>query len=349
MKHNTSPTELSIVIPVYNEEATIEELIHRCLAACRSTEHPFEIILVDDGSGDRSADLIRIAVDRDPKHVVGVMLNRNYGQHAAVLAGLARSQGKVIITLDADLQNPPEEIPRLAAAISEGYDVVGSIRVDRRDTLFRRFASSLVNRAVRRATGVMMHDYGCMLRAYSRQVVNAMLQCPERSTFVPVLANSFARRTTEIEVQHAERSAGESKYSLWKLLGLQFDLLTCMTTVPLRLLTVLGALVSFLGIAFGIFLLVLRLAYGAAWAGEGVFTLFAVLFMFVGGQFVGMGLLGEYVGRIYNDVRGRPRSVVQREVGHGLQSAGDHQAVSLGSPVLDAPVGAVTAVTAIRR
>jgi undecaprenyl-phosphate 4-deoxy-4-formamido-L-arabinose transferase len=306
---------LSVVIPVFNEEHTFPELLERCRTACRATGKPFEIILVDDGSSDASARMISTAADQSDGCIVGVLLNRNYGQHAAVMAGLAQSRGDAVITLDADLQNPPEEIPRLLEKMSEGFDVVGTVRTPRQDSLFRRVASRIVNRAARKATGVMMHDYGCMLRAYSRPVVNAMLQCHERSTFIPVLANSFARKATEIPVQHAERAGGESKYSLWKLINLQFDLLTSMTTFPLRLLSVIGGIISLAGMGFGVLLLVMRLAYGARWAAEGVFTLFAILFIFIGAQFVAVGLLGEYIGRIYHDVRARPRYLVHRVVG----------------------------------
>jgi undecaprenyl-phosphate 4-deoxy-4-formamido-L-arabinose transferase len=176
----------------------------------------------------------------------------------------------------------------------------------------------MVNLMVRRSTGVILHDYGCMLRAYRRRVVDAMLACRERSTFIPVLANLFARRVTEIPVEHAERAAGTSKYSFLKLINLQFDLLTCMTAGPLRLLSWLGGGISALSVLFGAMLLVLRFAYGADWAGQGVFTLFAVLFFFVGAQFVALGLLGEYIGRIHGDVRERPRYILERVVGETL-------------------------------
>lgn len=315
-EEKTGPaTDVSIVIPVYNEEATLAELIQRTLRACETMARSFEIILVDDGSRDRSAEMITAAANTHNGRIIGLLLNRNYGQHAAVMAGLYQACGEIVVTLDADLQNPPEEIPALVAKIAEGFDVVGSVRRSRQDTLFRRMASTVINKAVQRVTGVMMHDYGCMLRAYRRSIVDAMLQCPERSTFIPILANSFARRTTEIEVEHAERSAGDSKYSLWKLISLQFDLLTCMTTLPLRILSILGGVISLAGLTFGVLLLVLRLIHGPGWAAEGVFTLFAVLFMFIGAQFIGMGLLGEYIGRIYHDVRGRPRYFVERVVG----------------------------------
>lgn len=305
---------LSVVIPVYNEAACLRELIARTLAACRIVARPFEIILVDDGSHDDSARLIEEAACRD-QEIVGVLLNRNYGQHAAVMAGLAQSQGLIVVTLDADLQNPPEEIVNLVREMDKGVDVVGTIRQNRQDSLFRRLASSLINKAVRRATGVMMHDYGCMLRAYSRPMVEAMLQCREHSTFIPILANSFARTTAEIPVKHEARQQGESKYSLIKLISLQFDLLTSMSTFPLRMLSLTGCAVAAGGMGFGFFLMVMRLCYGAAWAVNGVFTLFSPLFVLIGAQFIAMGLLGEYIGRIYQDVRGRPRYFIEKVVG----------------------------------
>lgn len=308
---------ISIVIPVYNEQENLKELIGRCRESCERMEKPFELILVDDGSRDSSPDIITEAAKQNGGNIVGVLLNRNYGQHAAVTAGFAESRGDIIVTLDADLQNPPEEIPKLVEKIEEGFDVVGSVRVPRCDTFFRRIASLIVNKVAQKATGVIMHDYGCMLRAYRRKIVDAMLACQERSTFIPILANSFARHATEIEVRHDKRSNGQSKYSLWKLINLQFDLLTSMTTFPLRLLSVIGTLISLVGIGFGVFLFVMRLLYGATWAAEGVFTLFAILFIFIGAQFIGMGLLGEYLGRIYYDVRRRPRYFVQQVVGRG--------------------------------
>lgn len=307
---------LSLVIPVFNEQENLPELIRRCLAVCSQLEKPFEIILVDDGSRDASATIITAAANKNPGRLIGVLLNRNYGQHAAVMAGLAESRGEVVVTLDADLQNPPEEIPKLLVPIEAGCDVVGSIRKNRQDSMFRRFSSRLINKAVQQATGVIMHDYGCMLRAYRRSIVDAMLQCHERSTFIPVLANSFADKTGEVEVAHAERTSDESKYNLWKLINLQFDLLTSMTTFPLRLLSIVGGLISLGGFAFSILLLTSRLLFGAEWAAEGVFTIFAVLFVFVGAQLLAIGLMGEYIGRIYNDVRARPRYFIKKRVGH---------------------------------
>ena len=309
-----TPSMVSIVVPVYNESGCLPELVERCLAVARGLDRPFEILMVDDGSRDGSTSMLIKYAEENPE-LVAVILNRNYGQHSAIMCGFAQSSGEVVITLDADLQNPPEEIPRLVEAIDAGNDVVGTVRLNRRDSLFRRGASWLINQVVKKTTGVMMHDYGCMLRAYRKPVVSAMLQCRERSTFIPVLANGFAKQTTEIGVSHAERSVGDSKYSIFKLINLQFDLLTSMTTTPLRLLTYLGALVSVLGVGFGLLLLVLRVFLGDEWGEQGIFTLFAILFVFVGAQFMAMGLLGEYIGRIYHDVRDRPRYFIDQVVG----------------------------------
>lgn len=311
----TTTVWLSIVIPVFNEEANLDALIERCLKVCNGLDKPSEIILVDDGSRDASVDMIKAAAKQHPQQLIGVLLNRNYGQHAAVMAGFAQSVGEVVVTLDADLQNPPEEIPKLLVPIEAGCDVVGSVRMNRQDSLFRRLSSRLINKAVQKSTGVMMHDYGCMLRAYRRPIIDAMLQCHEHSTFIPVLANSFANKTTEVDVAHAERSNDDSKYDIWKLINLQFDLLTSMTTFPLRLLSLLGGGIALLGFLFSFMLIMMRLFYGAGWAAQGVFTVFAVLFIFIGVQLLSMGLVGEYIGRIYNDVRGRPRYFVREVVG----------------------------------
>jgi len=304
----------SVVIPVYNEQDSLPELIRRTEAACAQLNCDYEILLVDDGSSDESARMLCEAADKPGSHVVAVLLNRNYGQHSAIMAGFSHVTGDLIITLDADLQNPPEEIPRLVAKAEEGYDVVGTVRQNRQDTLFRKMASKTINRLIQRTTGKAMGDYGCMLRAYRRHIVDAMLNCHERSTFIPILANTFARRAVEIPVHHAEREFGDSKYSFMRLINLMYDLVTCLTTTPLRLLSVVGSVVALLGFGFSVLLVAMRLIYGPQWAAEGVFMLFAVLFMFIGAQFIGMGLLGEYIGRIYNDVRARPRYFIQRVV-----------------------------------
>ncbi len=303
--------DLSIVVPVFNEEENLPELLPRLAAALAGIGKSYEVVLINDGSRDRSLELLRGAAARDP-HLVVIDFNRNYGQHSAVFAGFEEARGEIIVTLDADLQNPPEEIGKLVARMEEGYDVVGSVRVKRQDTLFRRLASRLVNRVTSMATGVHLSDYGCMLRAYRKNVVKTLCQSKEISTFIPVLADMFAGRVTEVPVAHAERLRGESKYSLWKLVRLQFDLMTSFSLWPLRSMLVIGMTTASASIAVALVLVVGRIIKGHEWAVSGVFTLFAVLFFFIGVLLFGIGLLGEYVGRIYMEVRHRPRYVVRQ-------------------------------------
>jgi undecaprenyl-phosphate 4-deoxy-4-formamido-L-arabinose transferase len=307
---------LSIVIPIFNEEANIANLWGRLFKVLdenfKNPDRPWEVVFTDDGSRDSSLFQLQDIARREPRVSV-VEFNRNYGQHAAIFGAFNVARGEVIVTMDADLQNPPEEIPKLVAKIEEGFDVVGGWRQGRmdNDSLFRTLPSKIVNAVTRKTTGVKLHDYGCMLRAYRREIVDAMLQCKERSSFIPALANSFAKRITEVPVAHAERAAGDSKYGFWKLINLQFDLLTSFSLLPLQMLSVLGVVISALGIGFGIILLIYRVLHPEG-AAQGVFTLFAVLFFFVGAQFLAFGLLGEYIGRIYQEVRDRPRYVIKK-------------------------------------
>jgi len=307
---------LSVVIPVYNEEANLPELLDRLTATLAPLGRPYEIVLVNDGSRDRSLPLLREAAARDP-HLVVVDFNRNYGQHAAVFAGFEVSRGEVVVTIDADLQNPPEEIPKLVAKMEEGYDVVGSIRVQRQDSALRKIASRIVNRMTALATGVQLSDYGCMLRAYRRPVVKVLSESHEISTFIPVLADLFAGRVTEIPVAHSERKHGESKYSLLKLVRLQFDLMTSFSVLPLRVTMGIGVVMAVVSILIALVLVAGRLIYGQEWAVSGVFTLFALVFFFLGIQLFAIGLLGEYVGRIYQEVRRRPRFVIRQVIRGG--------------------------------
>ena len=251
--------KVSVVIPVYNEQESLPELIRRTTAACESLGKEYEILLIDDGSSDNSAHMLVEASQAEGSHIVSILLNRNYGQHSAIMAGFSHVTGDLIITLDADLQNPPEEIPRLVAKADEGYDVVGTVRQNRQDSWFRKTASKMINRLIQRTTGKAMGDYGCMLRAYRRHIVDAMLHCHERSTFIPILANIFARRAIEIPVHHAEREFGESKYSFMRLINLMYDLVTCLTTTPLRMLSLLGSIIAIGGFSIAVLLVILRL------------------------------------------------------------------------------------------
>lgn len=309
---------VSAVIPVYNEETNLPELNERMIKALESIGKSWELIYVDDGSADKSLDLL-IGYAAKDKRIRSIEFNRNYGQHSAIFAGLAQTKGDIVVTLDADLQNPPEEVPKLVAEMEKGYDVVGSVRKNRQDPFFRKIASKLVNRLTRSGNKAAhgMTDYGCMLRAYSRNVVDQICQCKELSSFIPVLAMLYAKKTTEILVDHAERARGTSKYGLFQLIKLQMDLMTGFSFLPLRFLSVFGALVAGSAFALAVFILVMRLIRGDSYSQYGIFTLFAILFMMVGGLFIGLGILGEYVGRIYGEVRQRPRYVVRKVHGDG--------------------------------
>ena len=306
--------DFSLIVPVFNEEKNLDELIRRCLGVYRPLGRAFELILVDDGSSDGSRELIEAGCAAHPE-LAGVFLNRNYGQHAAVMAGFAQARGATIITLDADLQNPPEEIPRLLEKADQGHDVVGSVRRRRQDSLFRKLASRCVNALIKMSTKTEMRDYGCMLRAYSRPVVEAVLGCREATRFIPILANSFAGNPVEIEVDHAPRNAGDSKYTLFKLIRLYLDLLTCMSTFPLRLAGVVGLGMSLVGFAAGLFILGGRLLYGVNWAVDGTFTLFSLAFILLGGLYLGIGIIGEYLARLYNTERNRPLYLIKKITG----------------------------------
>ncbi len=311
--------KVSVVVPVFNEEASLEEFLRRLLAVMDGSGRPHEVILVDDGSRDRSLEILKSWAAARPAHVRVLELSRNFGQHQAILAGFRDVTGDVVVTLDADLQNPPEEVPKLLAKVEEGYDVVGGVRRLRRDSWPRRLASYLVNRITVSITRMRLTDFGCMLRAYSRDVVDDINRCDEASTFIPALGQSFAHRPTEIEVAHAPRTGGESAYSFYRLIRLNFDLMTGFSSVPIQVFGLLGTVVALGGIAFGVFLFARRLIVGAE--VEGVFTLFAILFTLLGIAMAGLGIVGEYVGRIYEQVRGRPRFSVRRTYGLGAEGA----------------------------
>jgi undecaprenyl-phosphate 4-deoxy-4-formamido-L-arabinose transferase len=306
----SAPPDISVVIPVYNEEAVLAALLARLYPALDALGRSYEVVFVDDGSRDRSVAMLREQFERRPDVTRVVLFTANFGQHRAILAGFAHAHGRYLITLDADLQNPPEEISRVVAELDAGHDYVGTIRQQRQDVAWRRWASRLINKLRERTTHIRITDHGCMFRGYARGIVDAINQCSENNTFVPALAYTFASRPTEIDVRHEDRGAGESKYSVYQLIKLNFDLMTGFSTVPMQLYSAMGFLVSMLSILFGVALVVRRLVGGAQAAEQGVFTLFAVAFLLIGVTLFGLGLLGEYVGRIYEEVRRRPRYLV---------------------------------------
>jgi undecaprenyl-phosphate 4-deoxy-4-formamido-L-arabinose transferase len=301
--------EVSIVIPIYNEEAGLSKLFARLYPALDGLNRRYEILFVDDGSRDASAAMLREQYQQRPDVTRVVLLQSNFGQHAAIRAGFMRTRGEKIVTLDADLQNPPEEIAHLLAKMDEGFDYVGSIRRKRRDSAWRHWASRWNNRLREKITRVKMTDQGCMLRAYGRTVINAINSTSEINTFIPALAYLYAANPTEVTVEHDERSAGESKYSFYRLIRLNFDLVTGFSVIPLQIFSLIGVVIAVVSFGFFVWLIVNRFIYGPDVGG--VFTLFAIAFFFIGILLFGIGILGEYIGRIYQEVQDRPHFVVR--------------------------------------
>ncbi len=296
---------LSVVIPVYNEELNLPMLFARLYPVLDALGRRYEVIFTNDGSADRSLVLLRAQHAARPDVTRVIDFNANYGQHMAIMAAFERVRGDVVVTLDADLQNPPEEIPKLLEKIDAGHDFVGGYRIDRQDSVFRTSASKLINYVRERTTHIQMTDQGCMLRAYRREIVGAIVRSGAINTFIPALAYSFSGNPTEVGVKHEERHAGVSNYSFYRLVRLNFDLITGFSLAPLQIFTMFAMLCS-----AGSFLLVLILAYRRIFLGaevEGVFTLFGILFFLISVTMVGIGLIGEYVGRTYQVVRARQR------------------------------------------
>ena len=308
---NAAP-EISVVIPVYNEEAGLPALFARLYPALDALATRYEVIFVNDGSRDRSAAILADQFRARPDVTRVILFNANAGQHQAIIAGFERVRGRRVVTLDADLQNPPEEIGKLLAAMDSGADYVGGVRAVREDSWWRRTASRLMNSLRERITRIRMTDQGCMLRAYSREIADAVAACRELSTFIPALAYTFAHRPVEIEVAHEERAAGESKYSLYKLIRLNFDLVTGFSLVPLQIFSLIGMLVAMGSVALYVFVVVRGLATGRYEEGFAALWDRDILeFFLIGIVLFGLGLVGEYVGRIYQQVRERPRYTIR--------------------------------------
>lgn len=296
---------VSVVIPIYNEEDCLETLYARLIPVLKSVDRPWELILVNDGSKDNSSSILKEFHERMPKNIRVIEFSKNFGQHMAIVAGFERARGEVIVNLDADLQNPPEEIPNLIKKFEEGYDLVSGYRLNRNDTSLRKFVSKLSNVARERMTGIKTKDHGCMLKAYSRDIVEKIVACRENSTFITVLAYNFAHNPTDIPVKHEAREEGISKYTPLKLIEYSLDMFTSSSTIPLRLFTLFGFFVSGLSSLLVVYLAIRRLIIGPE--AEGLFTLFAIAFFLISVAITGIGIVGEYVGRIYQVVRERPR------------------------------------------
>lgn len=305
----TNALFLSVVIPVYNEEGNLDNLFHRLTKTLDAMGKTYEIIFTNDGSADQSLDILRNCYNQRPDVVRIIDFFGNYGQHMAIMAAFEQARGSITVTLDADLQNPPEEIPKLLEKMHVGFDYVGSYRAQRQDTFFRTHVSRLVNWFRESTTDIRMRDQGCMLRAYSKRIIDQIVKSGERSTFIPALAYKFSMNPTEIEVQHDARAAGESKYNLYSLVRLNFDLITGFSLVPLQLFTLFGMIVSALSAILVAYMVVRRLIVGPE--AEGLFTLFAILIFLVSVVITGIGIVGEYLGRIFQTLSQRPRYIVR--------------------------------------
>ncbi len=316
MSAGLSP-EISIVVPIYNEEPNLQVLIESILDAMRPMGRSFELILIDDGSTDGSQEALR-AMKADSSELRAIFLRRNFGQSAAMTAGFDYARGEIVITMDGDLQNDPRDIPRIIGKLEEGYDLVSGWRKDRQDPFFsKRLPSMLANWLIRTATGVKLHDYGCSLKAYRDDVAKHLLLYGELHRFIPVLASLYGSRITEVVVTHHPRRMGKSKYGIGRTYRVLLDLLLILffqkfATRPLQFFGLNG------GILFGIgFVIELYLTWVKLWRGEDIggrpLLLLGALLIITGIVLAGLGLLGELVVRTYYESSGK-RVYAVREV-----------------------------------
>jgi glycosyltransferase involved in cell wall biosynthesis len=312
-----TPPKITVVIPLYNEEESIPHLREQLTAALEQCGYSFEIVIVDDGSKDQSFALLRQWAEEDPRLRV-VRFRRNFGQTAAFSAGFDHAQGEVVITMDADLQNDPLDIPKLMAQIEAGYDIVSGWRKDRQDRFFdRKLPSMLANRMISNVTDVRLHDYGCSLKAYRREVLQHVRLYGELHRFIPALVSQVGGTVTEVPVNHRARQYGRSKYGIGRTVRVLLDLITvwflgAYSTRPIHVFGTLGLLSAFGGVLAGIYLTYVKLFLGEN-IGNRPLLLLAVLLVVIGVQLVTMGLLAEIQIRTYHESQNKPIYIV-REV-----------------------------------
>lgn len=318
MTTDVRPT-LSIVIPVFNEEENVPLLAEEIRQALDPQGIAYEVVAVDDGSTDETWDRLENVRAQDPRWVL-VGLRRNFGQTAAMSAGFDHARGEVIVTLDGDLQNDPADIPRLLA-LAKDFDVVSGWRRMRQDPfLSRRLPSKLANWLISRVTGIRLHDYGCTLKAYRREVVEHLRLYGEMHRFIPAIASWMGISLTEVETHHRARRFGRSKYGIFRTLRVILDLITVkfllsFATKPIQVFGLLGISAAGVGFAIGGYLSVLKLAFGAQIGGRPLLFL-AILLILVGVQLIVMGLLGELLVRVYHESQRKPIYMVKRVLGH---------------------------------
>ena len=313
--------ELSIVVPIYNEEENVRLLHERVASAMAESGIEFELILVDDGSSDGSFPLLQELAGQD-RRVKVIRLRRNFGQTAAMAAGFAAASGRVIVPMDGDLQNDPADIPLLLAKVDEGYDVVSGWRKDRKDTFInRKLPSMIANQVISRQTGVHLHDYGCTLKAYRREVLEGINLYGEMHRFVPALASQVGAKVAEIPVRHHPRQFGTSKYGISRTMRVILDLMTVKflltySTKPIQLFGKWGIYTLFAGFLTGGLTVYMKLAEHMSMNRNPLLILTAFLF-FTGVQFIVLGLLGELNARTYYEAQGKPIYVVKETLNFG--------------------------------
>lgn len=299
----------SVVIPLFNDAEILPELHRRVSAVMESLAEAYEIVYVDDGSRDNTFGVLGQVYQADMSHVKAVRLLRNFGQHPAVTAGFEQTRGQIVITLDSDLQNPPEEVPKLIDKLAEGYDVVVGWRQIRQDSVLRTLPSKFINWLIARSTGVKLHDYGSMLRVYRREVVQLLNQTQESAKFITALTSWLGVSIAEVPVRHEAPADGQSRYNLRRLFRMTIDLATGYSLVPIQVVTAIGLLMATVGIGAGLFLLAWRIIFATNVTGLNSFI--ALLLVLFGIQLAGLGIIGEYIGRIYIEVRARPYYLIR--------------------------------------
>src|SRR5437867_4351855 len=311
--------ELSVVIPVYNEEESVEPLIRETKSVLETLAKKYELILVDDGSTDGTYPLLLQLHESEPRIKV-VRFKRNFGQTAAIAAGLAYAQGEVIVAMDGDGQNDPGDIPALLGKLDEGFDLVSGWRFPRQDPfLSRRLPSQMANALISWMTQVKLHDYGCTLKAVRREVARDLKLYGEMHRFIPAMAYERGARIAEIKVHHRPRRWGKSKYGIARTFRVVLDLLTVKfllsyATRPLHIFGLIGLVSGGGGFLIAVYLTAQKLYYGAGIGGRPLLLL-AVLLIFIGFQFITMGLLGEMLARTYHESQGKPIYVVKEFLG----------------------------------
>ncbi len=300
---------ISVIAPVYNEEESLEEFNKRTLKVLRNSAEDFEIIYIDDGSKDKSLEIIKNLCSNN-KEVKFISFYRNFGQHAAVLAGFKNSKGDYIITLDTDLQNPPEEIYEFLKYTNKNYDVVAGKRINRKDNFFRKFFSNAMNKIISKITNVKLSDYGCMMRMYSRNIINVILENFEKTIYVPAFASWISKDILEIEIKHEKRNFGKTKYSLMHLTQQAFDLITAYTYKPLQFLLILSVMVLLMILTFASLLFMELINFTNINNGLLFFILLIILASII---LVYISILSEYILRIHKNSRKLPLYIIREK------------------------------------